>query len=121
MTKHYTGRAHITLGGSERESELGATCSLPGVRRTEEETDRGSGYKEQLIGGKITATFKFGKGDSLKEWTDMPPITATFTCDTGQVFIFSDAVRLGDPPSLNSDGGSVEMEFMSNDVEEART
>ncbi|WP_334128281.1 phage tail tube protein [Sneathiella sp.] len=120
MSKQFTGRAHIAIAGKEWASSLGATCTFPGVRRTEEETDRGSGYKEQLVSGKISATFRFGKGDSLKELAELPPATVTFTCDTGQVYIFSDAVRLGDPPTLNSDGGTVDMEFMSNDVEEVK-
>lgn len=91
MSKKKLGRVTITINGQQQTSQPGAGLKLGGIKRNEQNNDFETFFTEEIVNAEVTFQMPLGPGISLDAYRQMDDVTLTFTCDTGQRFILTQA------------------------------
>ncbi len=101
MSSKLFGSATVVINGKTRDTNKGASLMPGGTARTTVKLSKSAGFTEQYETSKWELEFKFGVGDSIKDF-DGADIPAQFHCDTGQTYTAT--VWRTDVPALVDNG-----------------
>lgn len=114
-----TGRAFIRVNGSQLKSRPGATINVGGFNNETVNGDDGvHGFKQAVTQPSVGCTISHDENTSMTDLAKITDASITFETDTGKTLIMSPA-WITQPPELNSQDGSVSLNFEGVRVEEA--
>lgn len=99
------GQASYRPSGSTRESLIGQ--------------DGYHGYKTKPQAGQIKGTFRDKGAVSVQKLGELANVTVTLELVNGKVVIGRNMTRVGEPPEVNTEEGTFDLEFEGPDVAEA--
>jgi hypothetical protein len=118
MSQQRLGKVTIKIRGQKIDSMPGASLSFGGVsRKTVKGSNEILGFSEEPEEATIECTVSLGKGTSVKD-LDFDDATATFECDTGQVYSLANAWSADVLKLSSSDGGPISLKVVSKKCEE---
>jgi hypothetical protein len=105
MSNIRTGKVFIRVGGEQVESLPDATLKdFMGGKRTPVVGNAVYGFTEEVVAPTIECQVAHGPSVSMKRLWDMQDVTAIFECDSGPVFVLSNA-WVADVNELKAAGG----------------
>ncbi len=117
----YAGRATIRVDAAVLETDSGATLDIGGVMRsTVSGANQVLGYAEAPKPARLECEVFITEGVSLERLRQISAATITFTTDTGQSWVLSNA-WLTEPPVFTQagEGGKARLVFEAPPAEEA--
>ncbi len=114
-----TGRAFIRINGVQQKSRPGATLNLGGINNETVVGDDGvHGPKQSITAPSINFSISHTKETKLAKLSESIDDSITFETDSGAIYIMNPS-WLTTPPVLNSQEGTVELNYEGVRVEEA--
>lgn len=117
------GRAYVHVTGVGYLASMpGASCDLSGVEKTPVMGIAGrlEGFSEASKPSHLKCRVSLGVGDDLGALKAIKNATATFECDTGQVFVIRGATLINTLVLEASGAGNVDIELMGSPAEQVQ-
>lgn len=112
------GIVDIVWQGRNIPVEKGAKLKLGGIMNKAVDYGRKTGRSQEYKGSEIEATTVLERGQKFKELYGVGEGELQVQCDTGQVFVFSDAFLTDQREFTGGEGGKVSLKWSGSEPEE---
>lgn len=115
MAGKQLGIAQITVGSMLLDSEAGATIDIGGTVRTPViGGNKVLGFSESIKEAVVECVISVGANTSLSDLRAIAGVTVHFACDTGQVYVITNACLAEPPKATAGEGGKVALKFFGD-------